>query len=200
MKQLIDRRSLGLGPMALALCIALAACGGSAGGAGAPAAGGPAATTGSSDGSTSGGSASGGSGSEASGLCEVVTAEQAAAALGEPVGVGVAKRSSLTGTYMCRYTATGSQNVIQIEYLEDQTRAGWEEAIGNVGMLDETRLDGIGEVAYRADDAALAAGTRLAAFDHGKAIWVVIYKDGDDAAIFAAAETVARDLLASLNA
>jgi hypothetical protein len=189
----------------LALGIVLAACGGSAAGAGAPAGGGPAATAGSSDGSTSGGSTSGGStsggsASEASGLCELFTAEQAAAALGEPVGVGVAKKSSLTGTYICRYTATGSENVIQIEYLTDQTRAGWEEAIGNVGMLDETRLDGIGEVAYRADDAALSAGTRLAAFDQGKAIWVVIYKDGDDAAIFAAAETVARELLASLNA
>jgi hypothetical protein len=195
MKPSIDRRTLGLRPVVLALGIVLAACGGSAAGAGTPAGGGPEATTG-----ASGGSTSGGSGSEASGLCELVTAEQAAAALGEPVGVGVAKKSSLTGTSICRYTATGSENAIQIEYLEDQTRAGWEEAIGNVGMLDETRLDGIGEVAYRADDAALGAGTRLAAFDQGKAIWVVIYKDGDDAAIFAAAETVARELLASLNA
>ena len=198
MKPFINRRSLGLSPAILALGIVLAACGGSAAGAAAPAGGGPAATSGSS-GSSGGSTSSGGSGSEASGLCKLVTAEQAAAALGEAVGVGVAKKSSITGTYICRYTASGSDNVIQIEYLKDQTREGWEEAIDNVGMLDETRLEGIGEIAYRADDAALGPGTRLAAFDHGKAIWVVIYKDGDDAAIFAGAETVARTLLASLN-
>jgi hypothetical protein len=139
------------------------------------------------------------SASAASGLCILLPPDKAAAALGEPVGEGVADTSTLTGTYSCRYTAIESENVIEIEYREDQSRSDWDEDMDRVGMTEETKLEGVGEIAYRSGTAVLSPGTRLAAFDHGNAIWVVIHKDADPA-IISAAEAIAIDLLAQLDA
>jgi hypothetical protein len=200
MKTTTIDRSIGWGALLLVVSLVLTAC-----------AGGPttaptaepeavdAATSVASSGGPAGSADAESAASAASGLCNFLPSDKAAAALGEPVGEGVADKSTLTGTYSCRYTATGSDNVIEIEYQKDQTRSGWEAAMDKVGMTEETKLEGVGEIAYRSGDAVLSPGTRLAAFDQGNAIWVVIYKDADPA-IFPAAETVALDLLAQLDA
>ena len=134
----------------------------------------------------------------AGGLCDLLPQDSAEVALGEPVDGGTYKKSSISGTDICRYTATGSEHAIQIEFKGDVSMADWEHAVGGAGMLDEQPIDGIGEVAYRSDNAVLGPGTRLVAFDHGTTIWVVMYTDHEPAAVFSAAESVAKDLLVAL--
>lgn len=182
----------------LGLAVVLAACGGAAAGSGAGDQGVPAPTT--AGGASGGSSGAGGSGgaSEAEGLCKYVGREQAAAALGEPVDEGDAGKISLTGTYWCRYMALESDSVLDVQYGQE-TFQTWQEDMDSTGMLDETVIDGLGQKAYRSDDAALGAGTRLAVYDEGASIWVVIVQDGDQDRIYAAAEDLARDLLKQLT-
>lgn len=188
----------------LSLALLVAACGGGSAGASSN-------PGGSSGGNGSGGDPSGqpaasapaddpGEAQGAGGLCDLLPQADAAAALGEPVDGGTYKRSSISGTDICRYTATGSEHMIQIEHSAGETLASWEEAIDGAGMLDEEPLTGIGEAAYRSDNAVFGPGTRLTAYGSGSSIWVVIASDADQATVFETAEAVAKDLLAAVNA
>jgi len=196
-------RRLGFGArsiITLSIALLVAACGGGS------------AANPSSPGGSAGGNESGGDQPAASapadaladepegagGLCDLLPQASAEAALGEPVDGGTYKKSSISGTDICRYTATGSEHALQIEFKGDVSMADWEDAVGGAGMLDEQPIDGIGEVAYRSDNAVLGPGTRLVAFDHGTTIWVVMYTDHEPSAVFSAAESVAKDLLVAL--
>ncbi len=135
----------------------------------------------------------------AGGLCDYLSREAAATALGEAVDEGVASSSSIAGSDMCRYTATASDHTILIEHSAGNTRAAWDVSMTKTGMIEEQPLADLGEAAYRSTDAVFGPGTRLAAFDHGTAIWVVILTDADPATVYAAAEAVAHDLLAAVT-
>jgi len=194
-----DRSILSLG-LTLVLALVIAACGSGS-------------SAGNGSGSGAGTGSDGGSRAEAAvatassdqpqgpgGLCDYLSQAAAEAALGEPVDGGAATTVSITGSDICRYTATGSEHNIQIEVQAGLTRQGWEDDLGPTGMLEATIVPGLGEVAYRSADAVFGPGTRLAAFENGTAIWVVISTDADPATVFAAAESVARDLLTSVGA
>ena len=135
------------------------------------------------------------------GLCSLVSQEAATAALGEAVGPGEPDRSStFSDSYHCRYTATGSDSVLDLQVDPGESREDWEGHMSDVGLDDETALTGIGEAALRPDDAVLGPGTRLSAYVDGYSIWVVMYTAADPETVYAAAEQVARDLIAELPA
>jgi hypothetical protein len=184
----------------LGLVLVVAACGGGSAPAASPSGGGNASSGAQPTTSVPTAADPDGGSEGAGGLCDRLTREAAEAALGEAVDGGTAKTSWISGTDICRYTATtGTGNAIQIEFKGDVTRADWEASIDGAGMLDEQLIEGIGEVAYRSSNAVLGPGTRLVAFDHGTTIWVVMSTDREPAAVFAATESVARDILAALS-
>jgi hypothetical protein len=127
----------------------------------------------------------------ADGLCSAFTEQLAVAALGgpvdEPQSGDVLPRPN--GIY-CHYILTGNANTNAEAQLKEMTREELEALADNVGAT--TPLPGVGEVAFSRASAILGVpGAAVAAWSDGRGVTVSINRDGDQAAMLAAATAIA---------
>ena len=138
-----------------------------------------------------------GAGQTADGLCGVVTAELAAAALGgavgDPQGGDVVPRPN--GIY-CHYALAIDDNVSVEAQLKEMTQAEFETTATQLEMT--TPLEGVGEAAFqRATGIMGLPGTSIFVFGGGRGVTVVITAEADAVAQLAAAIDIAEAALAS---
>jgi hypothetical protein len=138
-----------------------------------------------------------GTGQTADGLCGVVTAEMAAAALGgavgDPQGGEVVPRPN--GIY-CHYALASDDNVSVEAQLKEMTQAEFETTATQLEMT--TPLEGVGEAAYQKPNGIMGLpGTTIFVFGGGRGVNVAITAEGDAAAQLAAAIDIAEAALAS---
>lgn len=139
----------------------------------------------------------GGGPTTADGLCGVLTADLALAALGvpvaEPTGGDVVPRPN--GIY-CHYAAADDDNSTVEAQLKDMTRAEFDQSVEFFGVTEP--VDGVGEVAYQLERSTMGgAGAFVLAFANGRRVSVLINNDGDQAAMNAAAQQIAVKVLAT---
>ena len=138
----------------------------------------------------------GGGGQTAGGLCDVVTAEMAVAALGGPVGEPQGGDVLGGPGIYCHYALASDDNVNVEAQLSDATRAEFDERATTL-LMDEP-LDGVGEAAFqRATGIVGLPGTSIFVFGGGRGVTVSITAEGDAAAQLAAAIVIAEAALAS---
>ena len=133
------------------------------------------------------------------GLCVVLPAERAAAALGEPVGPAIAKHNAAFSNASCTYDSTASNASITIWYYPRMTRDEWESAMAKVGMTAAMTVPGLGDAAFRRDSKSAPARVKLAVFEGDHGLWVNITNARDLPTMAAAAEREARALLTALR-
>lgn len=131
-------------------------------------------------------------------LCSLIPADAAATALQAPVDGGTSKSSSTFDNASCRYRATDADASLTIWYHPHVVRDEWDETLVKTGMIDQQPIDELGDAAYVRLETSTAQETKLAVFAGGHIVWVIVASPADPGARAAAAESVARTVLAAL--